>query len=120
MKNPETNQPPEFRLVSEGQDAVMGECPVQLFDDIATSGPKLQLRARSGSVVQLQPGSVLFPLLLLLTKALENTQDQELSYFLEAMTLLGAVVMSRPSTQLGSDLRSRSCIVCNSHVESQG
>ena len=120
MKNPETNQPPEFRLVSEGQDAVMGECPVKLFDDIATSGHKLQLRARSGSVVQLQPGSVLFPLLLLLTKALENTQDQELSYFLEAMTLLGAVVMSRPSTQLGSDLRSRSCIVCNSHVESQG
>lgn len=93
MKNPGTNQPPEFKLVSEGQDAAMCECPVLLLDDMAISGPKLQLRAMSGSVVLLHPGSVLFPLLLLPLKALENTQDQGP----RAMTLLGAVVMSRSS-----------------------
>ena len=51
--------------MSEDQDAAMSEWPVLLFNDIAMSGPVLQLRAMSVTAALLQPGSVLIPVLLL-------------------------------------------------------
>lgn len=54
---PDSDQPPESRLVAKGQDASRSECPVH--EVMVMSGPELQLKAMSGSVGLLQPGSAL-------------------------------------------------------------
>ena len=43
----------------EGQDACRSEWPALLLNVLVTSGPELQLRVISGSIILMKPGSVL-------------------------------------------------------------
>ena len=63
-------------LVSEDQDTTMSECPAQLLNDMVMPGPELQLRAMSGSMAPLQPGSVLMFNALAISKSRADSQDQ--------------------------------------------
>lgn len=74
----------------------MSDCPVLLFNDMATSGPDLQLRTISGSMAPLQSKSVLVLTAPLTIAAHADTKDQWPSSCLRTM-LLVAVVTSRPS-----------------------
>lgn len=54
-----TGRPPEFMLDILTLGSCRSEWTVVLPDAVVMSGPELQLRAMSGSIALLQPGSVL-------------------------------------------------------------
>ena len=60
----------------EGQDACRSEWPALLLNVLVTSRPELQLRVMSGSIILMQPGSVLVSKAPITIKGLADPESE--------------------------------------------